>query len=600
MASNLEVINEDLNSSIDTVEFADEPEKMVADLQEKIMRLEKMNQDLKAKNDDLQKENIENASLMKKMGYVGQRRKFTVQGAGEDKQDDSVTIAKLTKEKDDLQEINEKMLDLIKEKEVEITDLGHQIESIKMEAKIENDKNMETIRNLEDKVEMLENEKNGNTHDIDDVVDECNKAKEKLRQQINEYSKELEDLRSKIDLKDRTIQKLNDDIQKLELEKLNLINSNQKNQPKEKDMVEIEKMKSEIDKLKRENQILEDKLKTEKESSEKLKASHQKEIKNNKKQVEEEQNNTKNIKEEKSKEINLLKTELNKVKKNLKLYTKRAEISEKKLYNELQKNYMLQEKIDKKTKELQDLNELTKKILANKDTILSQHAEKIEEILKDKNELLTQNKQLLNDILGKSEEAGEAKINPADSKSIQRIVCENRMLKEEVKGLKEQIDCQVKDLVDLSSYEKEIIRLKSEIESLSTENKALKTQIEQGQKGKMTVEEERDLTIRRRGLTQISAVQGHFRKRKETLEGKMNQINFEKKLNALMKMKADEKKDFETQIEKINLELAELKLKNVDLEYENDSLRIKYRNFIKTITNECKKKGIKLNVNVNS
>ena len=163
-------------------------------------------------------------------------------------------------------------------------------------------------------------------------------------------------------MKDRTIQKLNDDIQKLELEKLNLINSNQKNQPKEKDMVEIEKMKSEIDKLKRENQILEDKLKTEKESSEKLKASHQKEIKNNQKQVEEEQNNTKNVKEEKSNEINLLKTELNKVKKNLKLYTKRAEISEKKLYNELQKNYMLQEKIDKKTKELQDLNELTKKI----------------------------------------------------------------------------------------------------------------------------------------------------------------------------------------------------------------------------------------------
>ena len=595
MASNLEVIHEEMNSSLDTLEFTDEPEKMVADLQEKIMRLEKMNQDLKAKNDDLQKENIENASLMKKMGYVGQRRKFTVTGANQDQQDDSVTIAKLTKEKDDLQEINEKMLDLIKEKEVEITDLGHRIESVKMEAKIENDKNMETIRTLEDKVEMLENEKNGNTKEIDDVVDECNKAKEKLRQQINEYSKEIEDLRTKIDLKDRTIQKLNDDIQQIELEKLNLINSNQKNQPK--DTVEIEKMKSEIDKLKRENQILEDKLKTEKESSEKLKASHQKEIKNNQKQVEEEQNNTKNVKEEKSNEINLLKTELNKVKKNLKLYTKRAEISEKKLYNELQKNYMLQEKIDKKTKELQDLNELTKKILANKDTILSQHAEKIEAILKDKNELLTQNKQLLNDILGKSDEGGEAKINPTDSKSIQRIVCENRMLKEEVKGLKEQIDCQVKDLVDLSSYEKEIIRLKSEIESLSTENKALKTQIEQGQKGKMTAEEERDFTIRRRGLTQISAVQGHFRKRKETLEGKMNQINFEKKLNALMKMKADEKKDFEAQIEKINLELAELKLKNVDLEYENDSLRIKYRNFIKTVTNECKKNGIKLNVN---
>ena len=112
----------------------------------------------------------------------------------------------------------------------------------------------------------------------------------------------------------------------------------------------------------------------------------------------------------------------------------------------------------------------------------------------------------------------------------------------------------------------------------------------------MTEVEERDMGIRKRGLTQLSQTQRHLRPRRETLEGKMNKINFEKRLNALMKMKNDEKKDFEDQIEKINLELAELKLKNVDLEYENDALRIKYRNFIKTVTNECRKKGIKLNV----
>ena len=55
---------------------------------------------------------------MKKMGHVGLRRTFTLKSLAQNKQDDSVTIAKLTKEKDDLQEINEKMLDLIKEKEV--------------------------------------------------------------------------------------------------------------------------------------------------------------------------------------------------------------------------------------------------------------------------------------------------------------------------------------------------------------------------------------------------------------------------------------------------------------------------------------------------
>ncbi len=600
--TNLDPIHEEFETSMDSsinMSLIEEPDKVIADLQEKVMRLEKTTADLKAKNELLKKENIENASLMKKMGYVGQRRKFTTQKAGENAEEDSVTIAKLTNEKDDLQEINEKMLDLLKEKELEIENLNQRFENYKMEAKIENDKNMEKIKELEDKVEILEaeKEKGENNHDLDDIVEECNKAKEKLRQQINDYAKTVDDLKSKVDLKDRAIQKLNDDIQALELEKLNLINqSNQKSQSKEAE-VEMQKLKAEIDKLKRDNMFLEDKLKVEKENSEKLKASHQKEIKNNQKQVEEEQNNTKSVKEEKSNEINLLKTELAKVKKNLKLYTKRSEISEKKLYNELQKNYMLQEKIDKKTKELQELNELTKKILSNKDSILSQHAEKIEEILKDKNELLTQNKQLLNDILGKAAEGGATEnVNPTDAKSVQRIVVENKILKEEIKSLKEQINYQQKDLVDTSSYEKETIRLKQEIERITIENKALKKQIEDGQKGKMTEVEERDMGIRKRGLTQLSQTQRHLRPRRETLEGKMNKINFEKRLNALMKMKNDEKKDFEDQIEKINLELAELKLKNVDLEYENDALRIKYRNFIKTVTNECRKKGIKLNV----
>ena len=603
MATNLEPIHEEFEASMDNsinLNMIEEPEKVIADLQEKIIRFEKTMADLKAKNELLKKENIENSSLMKKMGYVGQRRKYTIKKGSEKEEEDSVTIAKLSNEKDDLQEINEKMLDLLKEKELEIENLNQAFENYKMEAKLENDKNMEKIKELEDKVELLESEKEKgeNQHELDDIVDECNKAKEKLRQQINEYSKTVDDLKSKIDLKDRAIAKLNDDIQQLELEKLNLINQNdQKNQSKEHDHeVEIQKLKAEIDKLKRDNLFLEDKLKVEKENVEKLKSSHQKEIKNNQKQVEEEQKNTKNVKEEKSNEINLLKTELAKVKKNLKLYTKRSEISEKKLYMELQKNYVLQEKIDKKTKELQDLNELTKKILTNKDNILSQHAEKIEEILKDKNELLTQNKQLLNDMIGKAKEGEGENENLTDPKTIKRIVVENRILKEEIKGLKEQIDYQQKDLVDTSSYEKETIRLKKENENLLMENKALKKQIEDSKKGKMTEVEERDMAIRKRGLTQMDQTQRHLRPRRETLEGKMNKINFEKRLNALMKMKNDEKKDFEDKIEKINLEIAELKCKNLDLEYENDSLRIKYRNFIKTVTNECKKKGIKLNV----
>ena len=113
MASNLDAIHEIYDSVNYTIDINDEdPEKIIADLQEKVMRLEKMNNDLKAKNEDLTKNNIENNSVMKKMGHVGMRRKFTEHGTFKTKQNDSVKIAELIKEKNDLQEINEKMLDL--------------------------------------------------------------------------------------------------------------------------------------------------------------------------------------------------------------------------------------------------------------------------------------------------------------------------------------------------------------------------------------------------------------------------------------------------------------------------------------------------------
>ena len=180
-----------------------------------------------------------------------------------------------------------------------------------MEAKIENDKNLEKIRNLEDKIELLESEKGGTLYDIDDVVNEYNKSKEKFKKQINELTQNEEDMKAKLDMKDRTIQKLNDEIQKLEIEKLKLINqNNQKEQLKDKEIFEIEQLKAENDKLKRENSFLEEQLKLEKENLGKIKTSHQNEIENIQKQIEVEQNNTKTIKEEKLNEINTLKAEI--------------------------------------------------------------------------------------------------------------------------------------------------------------------------------------------------------------------------------------------------------------------------------------------------
>ena len=50
-------------------------------------------------------------------------------------------------------------------------------------------------------------------------------------------------------MKDRNIEKINEDKQKLEIEKIKLINQNAKRDKiKEKEIIEIEKLKTEIDK----------------------------------------------------------------------------------------------------------------------------------------------------------------------------------------------------------------------------------------------------------------------------------------------------------------------------------------------------------------
>ena len=246
-----ETVNED---NYDLNDDEEDPEKVIADLQEKVMRLEKMNKDLRSKNEGLKKNNIENNSTMNRMSLVGLRRKFTSQGNFNEVQNDSVKLAEIIKEKDDLQEINEKMLDLLTDKELENEDLLQQLENYKLEMKIEKEKNLEKIQNLEDKIVALENSKEGSggAFDIDDIINEYNNYKERIKKQINEYTKNEEDLKQQIEMKDRAIQRLNEEIQGLELENLQLVNNSENtNKIKEKGFLEIEQLKSENDKIKR-------------------------------------------------------------------------------------------------------------------------------------------------------------------------------------------------------------------------------------------------------------------------------------------------------------------------------------------------------------
>ena len=66
---------------------------------------------------------------------------------------------------------------------------------------------------------MLENSKE-DAYDIDDIVNEYNNYKERLKTQLNEYTKDLENLKERIEMKDINIQKLNEEIQRLEIENL--------------------------------------------------------------------------------------------------------------------------------------------------------------------------------------------------------------------------------------------------------------------------------------------------------------------------------------------------------------------------------------------
>ena len=616
MASNLEEINEINNSADESIELSGEEEeeeenegskKVISELKEKVMRLEKINNDLKEKNNDLKKNKIENDTIMRKLTSVGNRRKISIHSSSGNIQND-LKMAELIKEKDDLQEINEKMLDLLTEKEIENEDLQQKFENYKLEVKSENDKNLEKIQNLENKIEILESSNGGGAmFDIDEIIKEYDKSKEKYKQQINELTKSEEDLKAKLELKERTIEKLNEGFQKLELEKFKLVRQKtQKERIKEKEGFEIEKLKNEIDKYKRDISILENNLQAEKENSEKLSKSHKEELQNYQKKLETEENNVKAIKEEKLKEINSLKTEISKISKDLNTYTKKAEVAEKRLDDEKQKNFMIQNKLDKKGKELQDMNEYTKKLLKNKDNLLNQYEKKLEEITKDKNDLILQNKQLLEKI--KKKESGE--INPEnkeeegkeeEGKDIQHYIHENKILSEEVKSLKDQLEYRVKVLIELDTYEKENVKLRAQNETLIKDNKELKDKLEQKKKEE---NEDMDFFKQRQVSKGIGLKNSSNNNVRKTVTLKynnknLNVLNFQKQLNALKKIKDEEQKNYEERINKNQIEMAQLKVKTLNLEYKYDELNVKYKNLLKAITEECNKKGIKLCVYIN-
>ena len=63
-------------------------------------------------------------------------------------------------------------------------------------------------------------------------------------------------------------------------------------------------------------------------------------------------------------------------------------------------------------------------------------------------------------------------------KDAQHYILENKLLTEEIKGLKEQLENQAKDFLGLNSYE-ETVRLKVQNDSLINDNKVINAQLEE-------------------------------------------------------------------------------------------------------------------------
>jgi hypothetical protein len=420
LSSKLERIHENdednYSTNKETKDNIDEQE-LITNLRNKIKELEDQIINLRLKNDELTRSNIQNDSKMRKMSFVGIRRKFTF-GSG-NKGVDSVKLAELLKEKSDLQEINEKMLNMLTDKELENDELQENFDKYKSQIKMEIQKYIDTIEELEDKIDVMEetNLKNQSfDNNLDEIVKEYNKYKERMENKINEHIKKEEELKNEIEDKEGTIQNMKNEIQNLELDNIQLKNQSEQNEKAhDAEMISIDKIMYENEKLKSENYMLQDKLKSNDEKNQMILKSKDDEINTLNEDIEFNKKNTSKKLEEKNKEINLLKDEIIKCNRDINNLIKKNDVFEKEDRELKEKNEILQNKLDKKSKELQDINDSAKKLIENKENLIKEYGDKIDELMADKNQLIEQNHELLDkvknmntsnlgDILGEEEE----------------------------------------------------------------------------------------------------------------------------------------------------------------------------------------------------
>ena len=601
--------NESENEEFDE-EKEENANKIISDLLEKNVLLEKTNKDLKNKIESLTKKQTLNSSILTKIATVG-LRKFTLKS---DLQKDSVKLAEITKEKDELQQINEKMLDMLTENELEIDDLNKKLEDCKLEAKIQNEKNLEQIKALEERIESLENTEKDK--EFDEVFNEYENNKVKLQKQISGFTKLEEELNYQLDEKDKKIKKLNDEIQNLQFENLRLLNqSDLQDKINQAGFLDMQKLTEELNKYKNEIETLTNELNKKKRETKSLEENKDKEIEKYVEEIEKLKKSNETLNND-LKRLDKLNTQLNNSNKEVSIS---MTYMEKTLNEEKEKNYKIQAKLDKNIKELKDINDYYKTLKTNNESLLSDYQKKIDELTNDKYSLISQNKELLEKLKEKKEEEDQGvnladmmgdeeekdnkeeteNSNTKDKENLAFYKNENQLLTEEIKGLKEQLNSQAHDLVELNTLEQNIVKLKIENDDLNKNNKELKEQLEQEKlKEKIT----KPIKTENTGLKGLSALRRvQTLSRKQTTKAaniEKDKLLLQKNYDRLKQLREDDKKNYEDQIEKLKLDIVTIKVKFLNKQYEDEKLLLKYKNTIKSIANQCKIKGIKLSLNL--
>ena len=569
----------------------------IEELNQKNLLLEIENQNLKKKLESNSEDKKTNKKMWWKLAFIGMKNKFKLKTDVSKVQSDSAKIAEIIKQKDDLQEINEKMIDMLTEKEIENENLSNEYAQYKAQYKVEvqcqNEKYLKEIEYLENRIQELQASKKENQ--VFDVLKDYDEQMDNFKKQITDYENQQKELLYQINDKDQKIDDLNRTIKNMEMDYLSL-----SNKIDDQDKINMEGINDNI-LLEEENKSLKMEIRSLKDTIEKKRKEIEDLEEDQIKQLEikqQEIDRLKGIIGNKAEEIEKLETQNKSLtigfrEKNSQIIKIKEDLDEEK-----RKNTAIEEKLKKNTKELIEMKDYYNKFKTNNENSLKEYEEKLDEIREDNKNLLQQNKELL----------AKIKENNAEKKEEDNLA--DILEEEEEREKQEKLGTNYRQSEEINYYKNENkllteeIKLKMENDELSNENKELKNKLEKEKQNKL---EKKDTLTDIQKQDSSSKLLKTFRKvsnlvslvKKESSKvynAELDKIKLQQDIELLKKLNKEAKEGYEKQIENLKNSILMMKIKYSDMEMEKDKQILKYQNTFKAIINQCKSNGIKMDI----